>query len=164
MNKKINIIVAHDRNNGIGKDGNLLFKSKTDMSFFKSMTLHSCVIMGRKTWESLPGKLKSRKNVVISKNSNYDTGDERVSVYTSLEDAIDDNLDRPIFIAGGESIYKEAIEKKLITGIYKTVFNCKKEADTFFQTYVSNKRLKHLLSFEKNEDNECSGNIYVQFI
>ena len=73
------IIVATDLNNGIGKSGNLLYKSKNDMQYFKTVTTsvknnkkQNAVIMGRLTWESIPTKFKplpERKNVIISDNN-----------------------------------------------------------------------------------------------
>ena len=64
----IHLIWAQDKNGGIGKDGKLPWHISEDLKNFKSLTLHSTIIMGRKTWESLPIKpLPDRNNIVLSK-------------------------------------------------------------------------------------------------
>jgi len=62
----INIIAAIGKNNELGKDNKLIWKLPKDLRFFKEMTLDKTIIMGRKTFESLPNKLPRRNNVVIS--------------------------------------------------------------------------------------------------
>lgn len=69
----VNLIVAYDINNlGIGKDGQIPWKNKTDMKWFKDVTIgngNNAVVMGRKTWESLGKKpLKDRLNIIVSKS------------------------------------------------------------------------------------------------
>ena len=70
----MNIIVAVDKNYGIGRDGGLLFSIPEDMAYFRSMTRGKTVIMGRKTLESLPGgrPLKDRRNIVFSRNAVFE--------------------------------------------------------------------------------------------
>ena len=64
---KINLIWAQDYNGGIGKEGNIPWYISEDLKHFKKLTQNSIVIMGRKTWDSLPFKpLPSRRNIVLS--------------------------------------------------------------------------------------------------
>ncbi len=60
------LIAAIGKNNELGKNGQLLFHISDDMKFFRQTTIGHKVVMGRKTWDSLPGKLKERENLIIS--------------------------------------------------------------------------------------------------
>jgi len=140
---KFSIIAAADKNMGIGVDNKLPWRLKGDLQYFQYVTTEAeqgkvnAVIMGRKTWESLPDKtkpLKDRVNVVLSRN--YADVPDGVLVVNSLEDALyqlwnDEKVDK-IFVIGGASVYKQAIEHPDCDRIYLTevqdVFNC----DAFF--------------------------------
>ena len=102
---QIHLIWAQDYNGGIGKLNSLPWKISEDLNNFKLLTLNSTIIMGRKTWDSLPFKpLPNRRNIVLSSKpivgievyNNYD------SCYNSL---ISNSIDK-VFIIGGSSIYK----------------------------------------------------------
>lgn len=105
----ITLIWAQDKNRAIGANGTIPWRLPEDMKHFKEVTLHSTVIMGRKTWESLPVKhrpLTERKNVVISRNPEYDaTG---ATVYSSVESALQAN-NQEIMVIGGGEIYAAAL-------------------------------------------------------
>jgi len=79
-------IAAVDLNWGIGYRGNLLERIPEDMKFFKQMTIGKVVIMGRKTFESLPGKepLKDRVNIVLSKNEGFNN--RKVTICRTLDE------------------------------------------------------------------------------
>jgi len=102
---EVHLIWAQDKNGGIGKDGNLPWHVSEDLKNFKNITLNSTIIMGRKTWESLPVKpLPNRENIILSKTLNVD-----VITYTSYEDCISKLQKRAIskvFVIGGRSMYK----------------------------------------------------------
>ena len=126
----INIIAAINNNGGIGKDNKLLYRIPNDMKRFKTLTTGHTVIMGRKTFESLPkGALPNRRNIVLS---HRETSFENAESFHSLRDALEAcKSDEEIFIIGGESLYKEAMpiaDRLYITEIDDT----KKEADAFF--------------------------------
>tara|TARA_Y100000590_G_scaffold82060_1_gene91389 strand:- start:414 stop:899 length:486 start_codon:yes stop_codon:yes gene_type:complete len=102
---EVHLIWAQDLNGGIGVSGKLPWHIKEDLKNFKALTLNSTIIMGRKTWDSLPIKpLPKRKNLVLSKTVQND-----VKTYHSFQECFDDckkqNLDK-IFVIGGRSIYK----------------------------------------------------------
>lgn len=124
------IIVAYDENRGIGFQNDLPWKPiKEDWAHFKRTTQHKTVIMGRKTWDSLPKKpLMGRINVVISKSTPFIPD---VIVCTSLEQAID-RLGKDSFIIGGATIYQQAIENNLVDTIIASEIIGKYECDTFF--------------------------------
>lgn len=104
----INIIAAIDKNRGLGYNNNLLCYLPDDLKNFKKLTNGNIVIMGRKTFESLPVKpLKNRINVVLTNDESFEY--EGVFVEHSLEDVLIKykNLQKDVFIIGGSSIYKQ---------------------------------------------------------
>lgn len=135
------IIVAHDSNRGIGKDGKLPWPhNKNDMKRFVDITTTApegktnAVIMGRKTWESLPNPLINRINIVLKRDgyvpTRYDpNGTEIENVYTfnNLDAALyalsNDASVGNIFVIGGQEIYELAIRDPRCTHIYLTKFN-----------------------------------------
>ena len=122
-------IVAVDENWGIGRNGDLLINIPEDKKFFKAKTNDSIVIMGRKTWDSLPKKpLPNRKNYVISKSQKHVNGVDFISMDSAIE--LIQNEDSDIFIIGGGQIYEKLLpycEKVFVTKIDKSF-----ESDTFF--------------------------------
>lgn len=105
----LHIIAAIDRNRAIGFENKLLFWLPNDLKRFKALTTGHTIIMGRKTFESLPkGALPNRKNIVLSKTANAYPGAE---VYASLEEALAHcNTCEHIYIIGGASLYKQALQ------------------------------------------------------
>ncbi len=102
-------VVAVSRNGVIGINGRLPWKIPKDLKWFKEITLGHTVLMGRKTWESLPFPLPGRRNWVLSKNLSS-TGE--MSVFRSLEDAeLNMEPNQRIFIIGGGEIYLQALPK-----------------------------------------------------
>ena len=131
----ISLIVAATENNAIGKDNKMLIHIKEDLLFFKNTTINKTIVMGRKTFESLPGVLPFRKHIVLSRDKGYNVENQQVEIKHSLEEVLEEIKfsKEEIFIIGGEEIYRQILEKNLadkiyITRIYKTV----EDADTFF--------------------------------
>lgn len=140
----MNLIVAIDNENGIGKNNNLLTHLPEDMKFFKETTMNSVVIMGRKTLESFPKSepLKNRINIVITNDLTYQK--ENAIIVHSVEAAIEEakKYNKDIFVIGGASIYKQFlpfVDTMFITQIYES-FN----ADTFFPQIPSNWKSENL--------------------
>jgi len=126
----IELIWAQDQNGGIGKDGKLPWHISEDLQNFKKITSGSPIIMGRKTWESLPFKpLPNRRNIVLSSNQLDD-----IEAYYSVEDCVkklDNDLVDKVFIIGGESIYKAFYSRASV--LHLTMVNEEAEGvDTFF--------------------------------
>jgi len=126
-------IVAVDLNWGIGCRGNLLQRIPEDMKFFKQMTLGKVVIMGRETFESLPGKepLKDRINIVLSKNGYFNN--ERITICRSLDELsyeLEKYSQDDVFVIGGESIYTQLLP--LCTEAYVTKIENTYKADKYF--------------------------------
>jgi dihydrofolate reductase len=115
MPANVNLIWAQDLSGGIGYDNELLFNIPEDLKFFSQTTRNSTIVMGRKTWDSLPKKpLPSRRNIVLSRTVKHLEGAE---VYPSLAEALQ-NIDGDLWVIGGESLYNEAIH--LATTLYVT--------------------------------------------
>lgn len=127
---KISVIVAMAINRAIGFENHLLWHIPEDLRHFKALTLGHAVIMGRKTFESLPcGALPQRRNIVISATKRYLDGCE---VYPSVEKAIEACEDEPeVFVIGGESVYRQFLP--MADRIYLTLVECRpNKADSFF--------------------------------
>ncbi len=128
----IALIAAIAENNCIGKDNQLPWHIPEDLEHFKKITDRKIVLMGRKTWESLPEKfrpLPNRKNIVISRNLEYKVP-EGVEVYDSIESAIEGHKNEEVFVIGGAGIYSQTIDnadRLYITHIHKPV-----DGDVFF--------------------------------
>ena len=100
----INIIVCKNNFDYIGKDNKMLYHIPKDLAFFKRKTVNHIIIMGRKTFESLPGLLTNREHWVITRDSNFNKARSFNSIDDVLE-AIDPNVD--YYIIGGGEIYKQ---------------------------------------------------------
>ena len=127
--KNITIIAAVGENNALGKDNKLIWHLSDDLKHFKNLTKGHHVIMGRKTFESMPKALPNRTNVVISRQKDYVA--ENAQVVDSLEAALAlaQEDDRPFIIGGGE-IYSQALA--FADCIELTRVHDDFEADTFF--------------------------------
>ena len=126
----ISIIVAIAKNYAIGFENKLLYWLPNDLKRFKALTTGHTIIMGRRTFESLPkGALPNRRNIVLSRQDIEFPGAER---YPSLESALAQcRDDEEVFIIGGASVYREALplaDKLCITHIDDTP----EAADAFF--------------------------------
>lgn len=127
----ISIIVAIAANRAIGADNSLLCRLSNDMKRFKELTTGHTIIMGRKTFESLPkGALPNRKNVVVSRSRCVPF--ENCEIFDDLTTAIEQHKDDPeVFIIGGGQIYEQTLpyaDKLYVTYIHHAFDN----ADTFF--------------------------------
>ncbi|WP_449139635.1 dihydrofolate reductase [Segatella sp.] len=129
----LNIIACiSKKHRAIGYQNRLLYTIPSDMTRFRMLTTGHVIIMGRKTFESLPnGALPHRRNIVISKTREQITGCE---VYTSLEEALEarkEAAEDECFIIGGASIYEQALP--FADKLYLTIVEKEPEhADTFF--------------------------------
>jgi len=133
----VSIIVAIANNNVIGKDSSLLWHLPDDLKRFKDITSGKTIIMGRKTFESLPYVLPNRHHIVLTKDKSYNVSDERVTVIhnvDSLKPYIYD--DKEHFIIGGGEVYSLLLPyaKKL----YITKIEADFEGDTYFPNYDVN--------------------------
>ena len=135
MNKTI--IVAYSENRVIGKDGSIPWHFPEDLKYFKEKTTGSAVLMGRRTFESLPEGAKplpERLNIVLT--SSPDEISEDVSVASSLEEVweiAEESEYEELFIAGGASVYSQTIDEVdlMLVTIVKKEF----EGDSYFPEF-----------------------------
>jgi dihydrofolate reductase len=152
----ISIIAAIGKNRELGKDNKLLWHIPEDFKRFKDLTSNHVVIMGRKTYESLPEKfrpLPNRVNIVISRRSNEsnETNKSNLTYWVNSMEAAFAKASASqgeIFIIGGASIYEQGI--KYADRLYLTLVEKEfPEADTFFPDYS---QFKKIISEEKHQD------------
>ncbi|MFZ4414192.1 MAG: dihydrofolate reductase [Bacteroidales bacterium] len=160
MSKQLSIIVAIADNNAIGKDNQLLWHLSEDLKRFKQLTTHHTIVMGKKTFESLPIRpLPNRRSVVIT-----DIVDEKIDgcvMAYSIEEAIQlCEDDKENFIIGGGSIYRQFMpiaDKLYLTKVHKDF-----EADTFYPDIDFSDW--EIIEKQENLQDEKSGLLYSYFI
>ena len=127
--KCITLIAAASENNVIGNDNKLIWHLSDDLKHFKELTKGHCVIMGRKTFESMPKALPNRTNIVITRKQDYIAKNAIVvhSIHEALDKAKDDK--QPFIIGGGE-IYSQSIQ--LSDRIELTRVHTDSQGDAYF--------------------------------
>lgn len=145
------IIAAIGKNRELGKKGQLLFHIKNDMKFFRETTKNHKVVMGSRTWYSLPQKLPNRENIVVSETPIPDADVTISDLQTFINE--NQNTDEEIFIIGGGMIYSEFLD--YAQNLYLTEIDATdSEADTFFPEFDKTKYHKTLIT--KGSENELS--------
>lgn len=178
MTQDINVIVAgailpNDSRLGIGFRGKIPWRIPQDIEYFKCTTADAIVIMGRRTWESIPQKyrpLAGRVNIIVSR-SNYSAGS--VHVAKNLEDALTYSMEsrkvvQKIFVIGGESLYNEVVEKfsARLDHLYLTVISNTLSAPTAYNDFDTYFPLAKYLALphEKIFLNEITDPIPAKFL
>lgn len=125
----VNLIVAIGKDGAIGKEGDLIWKIPEDLKRFKALTMGHPVIMGRKTWESLPKRpLPGRRNIILSRRKDFNA--EGGEVVSSVKEALEMTSGEDPFVIGGAEIYKAFLP--LSERLYLTVVDSEcPEADAF---------------------------------
>lgn len=158
----ITIIVAVDRRNGIGNNNGLLVHLPGDLKRFREITMGHCLIMGKRTWESLPNKpLKGRKNIVITDND-LDCF-ECAETARSIEEALTlCDKGKEVFIIGGGSVYRQFMP--LADRLMVTHIESEYQADTFFPEISSNDWYVADREEHKSSGPESPSFIYVTYL
>ncbi len=125
-------IVAASLNYGIGKENQLPWHLPADLKFFKATTMGCPVIMGRKTFQSIGRVLPGRKNVVVTRDPDFNSDKAfDIIVVGSLDEAlVKMNAETEVFIIGGGEIFKQSMD--IVDNIYLTEVKIHLEADVFF--------------------------------
>lgn len=171
---KYTAIVCVNNNNAISKNGELIYSIGADMKNFKSLTTDNVVIMGRKTFESLPNKqpLKNRINIVLTSDENYYVESDSPELYdntyvcNTLEE-VDDLCyayfsDRELFIIGGGLVYEEAYELGIIDKAIVTVVNDGADGDTFFPNLENDENYKVI--FRTMSLRDQANDLYYRYV
>ena len=101
---QITLVVARATNGVIGRDGGLPWKISADLKRFKKLTMDTAMIMGRRTFDSLPGLLPGRRHIVLTRDRNWSA--EGAEVAHSVEKALGLAGDQPVSIIGGAEIFE----------------------------------------------------------
>jgi len=154
----ISIIAAISDDLGIGKDNELLWHISDDLKRFKKLTTGKTVLMGKRTWESLPLRpLPGRRNIVLTDKPGecFDCSETAYSIDEALEKCAGDE---EVFVIGGGSVYRQFMpiaQKLYITHVHRN-----KEADTYFPVIDS----KEWHVAEKEENISTDGIPYTYYI
>jgi len=124
----LKMIVAMDRNRVIGKENKLPWNLPNDLSYFKKMTLHHTVVMGRKTFESLRGPLSDRKNIVLTSDTEFSY--EGIEVCRNTEDILEMAKKEHVYIIGGAMVCQQFLPHA--EKLYITYIDEEFEGDTYF--------------------------------
>lgn len=154
----INLIAAIGKNYELGMNNDLIWKLKEDLKFFKETTMGHPIVMGRKTFESLPKVLPGRKNIVISTN---EINNDKIEVYKSIREFLIEyqNSNEDIFIIGGASIYNSFVE--LASNMYLTEIEAEeKKADVYFPKFNINEWNKEIISNHEQNNIKYSHVLY----
>lgn len=164
----IKLIVAVDSNFGIGYKNDLLFKVPEDLKRFKKLTTGHFVVMGRKTFESLPRPLPERTNVVVTRKSHYSPENPSVLVVNDIQRCLNPYLntgiqDKDMWIIGGAEIYRTFLPHA--DEVYMTMIHKEAEkVDTYFPFAEMLKEGFYTSGvesfFSENENCVCSYAIY----
>ena len=156
----ITMIAAIGKNNELGKDNKLIWHLKEDLKFFKEQTINKPIVMGIKTFESLPGMLPKRKHIVLtSKNIKLD---EEITICHSIEEVLELAKDyEELMIIGGASIYKQFLEysnKLILTEISAE----ESEADAYFPEFNHDEWNQEVLSSHEENNIKYQHVIYIR--
>lgn len=153
----LSAIGAVSSNDMIGRDNKLLWHISEDLKRFKKITEGSTIIMGRKTFESLPKVLPNRVHIVLTKDKNYKVHDERVKVVYSI-DSLNSFIegDEEAFVIGGGEIY--SLFMPYINKIYLTRIHKEYEGDTKFP------EIDMKIWSEVEKTKKCDENLTYEFI
>jgi dihydrofolate reductase / thymidylate synthase len=167
------VVAAAEENWGIGWKQAIPWRLPTDMKHFRELTVRPAslggaaqhaVIMGRKTWESLPAKfrpLPQRHNIVLTRNAAFRESaavPHDVTIATSLNEAMDaiaakgDAIDK-VFVIGGSAVYEEALSHPACTTVHLTVVKGTFECDAFFSSNVYERGFQVSTKSEEMEEN-----------
>ena len=121
---KLTMIAAIGKNRELGKNNDLIWHLPTDLKFFREQTKGHTIIMGRKTFESLPKVLPNRHHIVITRDKNFKVDSPSVEIVNDINTVINkyENSSEEVFIIGGGEIYKFLLpntKKLYLTRVYK---------------------------------------------
>jgi dihydrofolate reductase len=157
---RVSAVVAASDNNVIGKDGGLPWHVSSDLKLFKEITMGKPVIMGRRTWESLPKQpLPGRRNIVITRNPDYAA--EGADVAGSIHEALAMCEGEPeVSIIGGGQVYEQAMDRT--DRIYLTRIHLTVDGDTFLPELPENEWQEvERREFEKGERDDAAFTLVV---
>lgn len=161
--RSVHMIVAHSKNRIIGREGDMPWRLRDDLRFFKETTTGHTVVMGRKTFQSIGRPLPNRTNIVITRDPNFAA--PGVIVAASPEEALAlaqqagaGNPDNAVFVIGGGQIYKALLPVTDV--VYVTVVDAELEGDTTFPELSDDWQWSELRSHQADEHNDYDFTVY----
>ncbi len=154
----ISIIAAIGKNRELGFNNNLIWHIPEDLKFFKEKTMNKIIVMGYKTYKSLPGLLPGRRHIVLT---HHNIDNEKVRVFSDISTLFEylNTIDEEVFIIGGASIYHKFIDKAKF--IYLTEIDASyKDADVYFPEFDKNKYKRKVLKKSSYNDIDYSFVLY----
>lgn len=161
------LIVAHDKNNGIGFENKLPWNHTCDLRYFSKLTKglnnnnNNCIIMGKNTYLSIGRPLPNRKNIVLSTTLQ----DDNITIFPTLElllEYLNNNVFDDIWVIGGLQIYNLFLSEKLINELFVTYINKEYQCDTYFP-FIENDFIEDI-SYRKSEYSDKTEIIYKKFM
>jgi dihydrofolate reductase len=153
---KLSLVVAMSENRVIGRGADIPWKLRDEQQAVKALTMGHCLIMGRKTWESIGRPLPGRTSIVVTRQHGYQIEHERVVVVRDLDGAIAAARatgDDEAFIFGGAAIYREALPQA--DRLYLTRVHAEVEGDIEFPEFDESAwRLTEEVAHEADDRNE----------
>ncbi len=148
----LSLIAAVSKNNVLGKDNQLIWHLPADLRHFKNITSGHTIIMGRKTFDSIGKPLPNRRNIVVTRQRDFQP--EGCEVFNNLQRAIDACIgEEEAFIVGGAEIYKQSMDAA--DKIYLTRIDKLFEGDAFFPEFsLSEWRLSKYERHHADEKNQ----------
>lgn len=138
----VNMILASDKNGLIGDGDKLPWYIRSELDYFKRMTLGGVCVMGRKTFESLPKPLKDRTNLVLTRGSLktehllYNSQGYDIQT-TSILDLIQERYpSKTIWVIGGKSVYEQFLEKGVVEYIYHSVVDGEYSGNVYMKDFT----------------------------
>jgi dihydrofolate reductase len=165
-NIEINMIVAHDRNYGIGNEGNIPWYISEDLKYFRNLTQTHIIVMGRKTYYSIPSTrrpLPNRINIILTNNPEKYISNEKVVFCNELQLISYINYfnktynNHKVFFIGGTEIYKRYMN--IVDNLYITYIDKEYKCDTFFPQYDNSFNLYSTINNTYSESESC----YITF-
>jgi len=147
---KLSLIVAMSENRVIGRDGQMPWHLSDELKRFRKLTTGHTIVMGRKTHESIGRALPDRRNIVVSRNPDYQPA-EGTEVATSVDEAMQMTAgEKKVFITGGATLYEQCMSRA--DELHLTIIHEQFEGDTFLPEMDMSQW--HLVSEESHEIDE----------
>ena len=156
----LSLIVATTEDGVIGKEGKLIWRIPTDLKYFKKKTMGKKMIMGRKTFESLPGLLPGREHIVLTRRKDFEVPEGVKLIHDFKEVDIYLNSDEEVFLIGGGEIFTHFLP--LCSKLYITWVKKDFEGDTYFPVEEIKKftEVKRELAFDDYSGIELEFTVY----
>ena len=156
----IAITVAMTPQGLIGKDNQIPWHQPADLQRFKKNTMGHPLVMGRKTFESLPGLLPGRQHIVLTRNENYKAnGCDVVTNWKQIEELT--SKSSTVFVIGGADIYKYALP--IAKHLYTTIVHADLEGDTYFPEWDKAEWEEVSREFQAKDEKNKFDMEYIQY-